>query len=137
MYGENMKQLSNAAMRILSIPPTASGGERNWSAFKHIWNDHRTNLLVGKVGMLVYIYFNSRALKRIKDQPSAADWEGFVEYMESLESAEEAEAETLAEAYDNAVAEIDGQVIDATSDAGESGNANGSFDSGSKDGLES
>ena len=60
MYGENMKQLSDAAMRILSIPPTASGGERDWSAFKHIWSDHRTKLLVGKVGMLVYIYFNSR-----------------------------------------------------------------------------
>ena len=55
----------------------------------------------------------------------------------AFESAEEAEAEMLAEAYDNAVAEIDGQVIDATSDAGEFGNANGSFDSSSKNGLES
>ena len=135
MFGKNMKQLSDAAMRILSIPPTASAGEHNWSAFKHIWSDHRTNLLVGKVGMLMYIYFNSRALKCIKDQPFAANWEGFVEYMESLKSEEEAAAETLAEAYNNAVAEIDGQVIDAKSDAGESGNANGSFDSGSEDGL--
>ena len=81
-------------------------------------------------------------MKRIKAQPSAADWEGFVEYMESLESEEEAEAETLAEANNNVLAEIDGEVIeremvDATSDAGEAGNANGSFDSGSEDGLES
>ena len=73
-YGSNIAQLAGVAKRILSIPPKASGGGRNWSAFKHIWSDHRSRLLVGKVGLMVYIYFNQWALKRIKDGPSAADW---------------------------------------------------------------
>lgn len=33
--------------------------------------------------MLVYIYFDQRALRRVKDDPSAADWDGFVEYLKA------------------------------------------------------
>ena len=103
-YGSGMPQLSTVARRVFAIPPTASGGERNCSAFKHIWSDKRSRLLVGRVGLLVYVYFNQRPLKRINKEPNAADWEGFIKYMESQETDEEAAAETLAEAFDKALA---------------------------------
>ena len=41
-------------------------------------------MLVGRVGKLVYIYFNQPALIRATSQPSAADWDGFLDYLDSL-----------------------------------------------------
>ena len=63
-YGDDMPQLMDASIRVLTVPPTASGGERNWSAFAHIWGKKRGRLLLNRVYKLVYIYFNQRALKR-------------------------------------------------------------------------
>ena len=63
-YGSRMLQVATVAKRLFAIPPTAPGGERNWSAVKHIWSDKRSRLLVGRVGLLVYMYFNQRALNQ-------------------------------------------------------------------------
>lgn len=83
-YGDDMPQLQAAAKRVLTVVPTASGGERNWSTFAHVWNKKRSRLLLRHVYKLVYIYFNQRVLKRTTSQPTAADFEAFMEYLEGL-----------------------------------------------------
>ena len=65
------------------MPPTAAGGERCFSAFSNVWTDKRANLMVGRVGMLVYIYFNSRVLAN-QARSDGINWEEFVQYLESL-----------------------------------------------------
>ena len=47
--GRDIPVVMDLAKRVLSVPPTASGGERNWSAFANIWSDKRSLLLVGRV----------------------------------------------------------------------------------------
>ena len=74
-----------AAKKILALPPTSSGGERNLSAFKHIWTEKRNRLLVGRAGMLVYIYFNQRVINRITKPHCAADFEGFIDFLDSMD----------------------------------------------------
>lgn len=93
-YGNDVPQLQEASTRVLTVPPTASGGERNWSAFSHIWSEKRSRMLLPRVYRLVYIYFNTRALKRTGTQPSAADFEAFLSWVETLEDAPIAEAES-------------------------------------------
>jgi hypothetical protein len=70
--------LAPIAERILCVCPTAAGSERNWSTFKHVWSDTRNSLLLGRVGLLVYIYYNTRVLSR---EAEAADWEAFISMM--------------------------------------------------------
>lgn len=69
---------------MLSIPPTSCGSERNFSTWGNIWSNNRARLLVGRVGMLVYLYFNSRALKRHNKGFAASDWEEFAAYLDTL-----------------------------------------------------
>ena len=79
-----LPHLADAAIQVLTVPPTASAGERNWSSWALIRSQKRSRMLVGRVGMLVYMYFNQRALIRATSQPSAADWDGLLDYLDSL-----------------------------------------------------
>ena len=36
-YGGDVLTLQEIAIKVMTMPPTASIGERNWSAWKHIW----------------------------------------------------------------------------------------------------
>jgi hypothetical protein len=63
-YGEDCTSLAAVAQRIDSIPVSSAEDERAFSAWKHIWSDKRSSLLVGRVGLLVYVYFNHRVLSR-------------------------------------------------------------------------
>lgn len=83
-YGAHCKKLAALATRIMSIPPTAAFGERNFSVFSHIWSDSRNRLLVGRVGLLVYIYFNVRVLNNVASTATAFDWDDFMEHWENL-----------------------------------------------------
>ena len=55
-----------------------------FSAWGHIWSNSRARLLVGRVGMLVYIFFNSRVLARGQKQLAATAWEECKAYLETL-----------------------------------------------------
>ena len=102
-YGNDMLTLQEIAIKVMTMPPTASAGERNWSAWKHIWSNARNRLHVDRVAMLVYIYFNQRALNRVQAQPTAQDWDDFMDYLHSLPPMPEMEgAKTLSEVYDKA-----------------------------------
>lgn len=95
-YGGDMLTLQGIAIKVMTMPPTASAGERNWSAWKHIWSNARNRLHVDRVAMLVYIYFNQRALNRVQAQPTAQDWDDFMNYLHSLPPMPEMEgAKTL------------------------------------------
>lgn len=85
-YGESCPQLQEVAKKILTIPPTAAGSERNWSVWKNIWSNKRSCMHLPRVGMLVYVYYNVRMLKeRGKNGgASANDYEETLEYLESL-----------------------------------------------------
>ena len=83
-YGNNCVALQDVALRILSMPATAAGGERNFSTWSFIWSNTRAKMLSGRVGKLVYIYYNSRVLKRAKVVLAASDWDSFIEYLENL-----------------------------------------------------
>ena len=58
-------------------------------------------MLVGRVGMLVYVYFNLRALHHTAAMPSASDWEQYGEYLESLPPLADG-AESLHEVFQQA-----------------------------------
>ncbi len=64
-------------------------------------------MLVGRVGMLVYIYFNQRALSRANAQPSASDWDGFMAYLDTIPDLGDEDATSLTDAYEQAVAADD------------------------------
>lgn len=51
------------ALKVLTIPPSSCAGERLFSSFAHIWNDKRSSLLVGRMRMMTYVYFNARVMK--------------------------------------------------------------------------
>jgi hypothetical protein len=73
------------ARKLVNIPPAAIGGERCWSDFATIWTSKRARLLVGRVAMLAYIYYNSRVLAG--EGPSGAEecsWEGCLECLEGM-----------------------------------------------------
>ena len=45
--------------------------------------------------MLVYIYFNQRALSRAKAQPSASDWDGFMAHLGTIPDLGDEDATSL------------------------------------------
>lgn len=84
LFRDNSKALEHLtpiAERILSICPTSAASERNWSTFKYIWSDSRNRLLLGRVALLVFIYYNHRVLKATS---SAPDWEAFLYLLDQL-----------------------------------------------------
>lgn len=58
------RALSKVAMRILSLTCSASSCERNWSAYSFVHNKSRNRLAPAKAETLVYIYSNSRVLRK-------------------------------------------------------------------------
>ncbi len=59
-------------------------------------------MLVGRVGMLVYIFFNQRSLSRANAQRSASDWDGFMAYLDNIRDLGDVDAATLTDAYEQA-----------------------------------
>ena len=56
--------------------------------------------------MLVYVYFNQRALYNVQKQPSAQDFDIFLDYLQELAPMPATVgASTLSEVYEKAVAE--------------------------------
>ncbi|KAJ9508381.1 hypothetical protein QJQ45_011901 [Haematococcus lacustris] len=74
-YGHGFGVLRDVAMRLLSIPATSASTERVFSTFKHIWSDHRQSMLMGRMWMSSYIYFNRRALKGTRGQTRSSEEE--------------------------------------------------------------
>jgi hypothetical protein len=73
------------ARKLVNIPPAAIGGERCWSDFATIWTSKRARLLVGRVAMLAFIYYNSRVLGSEAGRGAAeCSWEGCLERLEAM-----------------------------------------------------
>jgi hypothetical protein len=72
------------ALKLMSMPPTAAGGERNWSTCSFIWSNSCNRLLLGRVALLVYIYFNSRVLTKTSRSFSTTDWPSFLEELDTM-----------------------------------------------------
>jgi hypothetical protein len=77
-HGHLCPALQKQAMNILSIPATSSGCSVR---SKLIWSDRRQRLQQGRMWLIAYIYFNTRALKRAT---AAVSWEEFEEWMRRL-----------------------------------------------------
>lgn len=65
-------ELTNLAIRILSIPTSSAASERNWSAFSYIHDKKRNRLTSDMVFKLVFIYFNYK-LQNPKNQDKSKD----------------------------------------------------------------
>lgn len=83
-WGTKMPQLQDVALRLLCIPATAAGGERTFSVFSGVWRDDRSRLMLGRVGMIAYVYYNSRMIQSSVPIVTAADWDQFAEWVDSL-----------------------------------------------------
>ena len=70
LFSSSYPELTILAKWALCIAPTTGAAERNWSAFGHIHNKKRNQLLNERVNKLVYIYWNLRIKERIGDQKS-------------------------------------------------------------------
>ena len=75
-----IKILTN--MFKFSLSRVFAGGERKFSAWGRIWSKDRNRLLVGRVAMLVYIYFNQRVLNRNYSSGVKQDWDAFLSHLE-------------------------------------------------------
>ncbi|KAJ9515835.1 hypothetical protein QJQ45_008714 [Haematococcus lacustris] len=73
-----------AAQRVLCIPATAAANERVFSSFKHIWSDKRSSLLLGRMWLLAFIYFNKRVLERRPKPQPEAEWQQFAQWMQHM-----------------------------------------------------
>jgi len=60
--------LSKIALKVLSIPATSAASERNWSAFGFIHNKLRNRMLDQRVEKCVYLYWNMKILREIKEK---------------------------------------------------------------------
>jgi hypothetical protein len=86
--------LAKVAGKILCLPAAAAGGERCWSAFGQVWTTKRASLLVGRVALLAYIYYNKRVLDHdmlggasTKDRNwGGGGWEEWEAYLAALPS---------------------------------------------------
>ncbi|KAJ9515831.1 hypothetical protein QJQ45_008717 [Haematococcus lacustris] len=76
--------LQAAAQRVLCSPATAAANERVFSSFKHIWSDKRSSLLLGRMWLLAFIYFNKRVLERRPKPQPEAEWQQFAQWMQHM-----------------------------------------------------
>lgn len=60
--------LSTIARQVLSIPSTSAASERNWSSFGFIHSKLRNRLGDDKVEKCVYLYWNIKILKQIRQE---------------------------------------------------------------------
>ncbi|KAJ9522425.1 hypothetical protein QJQ45_008286 [Haematococcus lacustris] len=58
-HGHFAPELQTVAQRVLCIPATAAANERVFSAFSHVWSDKRASLILGRMWVMAYIYFNN------------------------------------------------------------------------------
>mmetsp|Transcript_31587 Transcript_31587/g.94180 ORF Transcript_31587/g.94180 Transcript_31587/m.94180 type:complete len:145 (-) Transcript_31587:3-437(-) len=70
-YGKGAKELRAIAMRVLSMPLSASGMERAWSSFEFIHNRKRNRLTVSRADTLVSIFTNMQLVRRAAKQAAA------------------------------------------------------------------
>ncbi|KAJ9507924.1 hypothetical protein QJQ45_021273, partial [Haematococcus lacustris] len=68
-------------LRVLSIPATSAATERLFSAFKFIWSDRRSRLLLGRMWIMSYVFFNTRVMTRKEHHASAEAQEEWESYM--------------------------------------------------------
>jgi hAT family C-terminal dimerisation region len=123
-YGEHMQELSQVAQLVLSIPPTAAGGERCFSAIGNIWSDKRATMLTGRVGLLVYIYYNYRVLNRALQPIQREEWDNMIKWLDSMPITEAEQA--MLDGHEHEDLTLDDEHSDS---AGESeGDANGDDD---------
>ncbi|KAJ9510769.1 hypothetical protein QJQ45_027599 [Haematococcus lacustris] len=80
-HGDFAPKLQTVAQRVLCIPATAAANERVFSAFSHVWSDKRASLILGRMWVMAYIYFNKRVLERKPKTLSDADWEEYERWM--------------------------------------------------------
>ncbi|KAL6561966.1 hypothetical protein OROGR_002973 [Orobanche gracilis] len=71
-FGSSAPNLQRFAIKVLSLTCSASGCERNWSAFEHIHTKKRNRLTQKRLNDLVYVKYN-RALKRRFDARDLQD----------------------------------------------------------------
>ncbi|KAJ9514268.1 hypothetical protein QJQ45_012222 [Haematococcus lacustris] len=76
--------LQAAAQRVLCSPATAAANERVFNSFKHIWSDKRSSLLLGRMWLLAFIYFNKRVLERRPKPQPEAEWQQFAQWMQHM-----------------------------------------------------
>ncbi|KAJ9514959.1 hypothetical protein QJQ45_002753 [Haematococcus lacustris] len=81
LHGDFAPELQTVAQRVLCIPATAAANERVFSAFSHVWSDKRASLILGRMWVMAYIYFNKRVLERKPKTLSDADWEEYERWM--------------------------------------------------------
>ncbi|KAJ9521054.1 hypothetical protein QJQ45_022769 [Haematococcus lacustris] len=81
LHGDFAPELQTVAQRVLCIPATAAANERVFSAFSHVWSDKRASLILGRMWVMAYIYFNKRVLERKPKTLSHADWEEYEMWM--------------------------------------------------------
>lgn len=76
-FGTRLPALQKLAMRVLTAPVSSSAGERNWSAYNHVISERRTRLTSERAKQLVYIYTNSRVLKKnmLSFSKEAFEWD--------------------------------------------------------------
>jgi hypothetical protein len=63
----SFKIMRKLALRLFSSRCSSASAERNWSNFGYIWSPIRSSLNPQTARNLVYLYFNMRALTKIKD----------------------------------------------------------------------
>jgi hypothetical protein len=66
IYGCGCKELQIVARKCLSAPISAGAGERNWSSYGFIVDKKRNRLSSDRAKKLVYVFFNLRALRKLK-----------------------------------------------------------------------
>ncbi|KAJ9530517.1 hypothetical protein QJQ45_012528 [Haematococcus lacustris] len=76
--------LTGTPVAIALIPATAAANERVFSSFKHIWSDKRSSLLLGRMWLLAFIYFNKRVLERRPKPQPEAEWQQFAQWMQHM-----------------------------------------------------
>ncbi|KAJ9531591.1 hypothetical protein QJQ45_014944, partial [Haematococcus lacustris] len=80
-YGKKLPHLQVVAQRVLSIPATSAATERLFSAFKFIWSDRRSRLLLGCMWIMSYVFYNTRVMTRKEHHASAEAQEEWESYM--------------------------------------------------------
>src|SRR6266540_477200 len=86
--------LSNIALKVLSIPATSAASECNWSAFGFIHNKLRNRMLNQRVEKCVYLYWNMKILRKIKEKTN-------IDVMSELENNIEIENDSKNDQFDN------------------------------------
>ena len=66
-FGATKPCLQKAAINILSQSPTSSACERNWSTYDWVMSKKRNRLAPANAEKLVYIFHNTRAIRKIEN----------------------------------------------------------------------